>query len=263
MSELSSLTPANLSRQRIGPPAEKQNLSIIVPVLNEAALIRVFLQHLRHRVPDAEIILVDGGSVDGTAELAAGLCDRVLQSGPGRARQMNAGARGAHGDVLWFLHVDAMVPPGCAAQIQRVLDDPRAAAGYFRIRLPSSKFVYRLTDTFAHYAGLLLRIRCGDHGIFCRHQVFDQVGGFPETEIMEDVEFLRKIHGLGRVRAVRDRLTVSARRYEKMGPARLTAAYGLIAFLYSLGLPMSFLAHLYRRFCLYSEELKPVTKAPE
>ena len=224
-------------------------ISIIVPVLNEAPLIRGFLQHLRHRAPDAEIIVVDGGSIDGTAELATDLCDRILQSPRSRALQMNAGARAARGDMLWFLHVDALVPARCIDLIEHALGDPGVAAGYFRIRLPGSNFVYRLSDTFAHYAGLVLRIRCGDHGIFCRRETFDAVGGFPVTEIMEDVEFFRRVRRFGCIRPIRDRLTTSPRHYERIGPLRLTAAYGLIALLYVFGTPLPHLARIYKRIC--------------
>src|SRR5213596_3097529 len=158
--------------------------SIIVPVFNEAPLIRPFLQQLRERVPGAEIIVADGGSSDGTARLAAGFCDQLVESERGRGVQMNAGAQIASGDILWFVHVDAEVPSSCLDEIARVVDDPNVVGGYFRIRLPRN-FVYRLTDSFAHYAGILLRMRCGDHGIFCRRTAFREVGGFPKVPLME------------------------------------------------------------------------------
>ncbi|HEU0273691.1 MAG TPA: TIGR04283 family arsenosugar biosynthesis glycosyltransferase, partial [Candidatus Udaeobacter sp.] len=193
------------------------NFSIIVPVLNEASLIRPFLQHLRERAPAAEIIVADGGSYDGTTDLARGLCDQVVVSKPNRAIQMNAGASAARGDnILWFLHVDAEVPPACLGEIERIMDDPIVAGGFFRIRLPQ-KLVYRLTDSFAHYAGIALRMRCGDHGIFCRRTVFADVGGFPEVPLMEDVEFFRRIRRHGRVVYSHKRIVVSPRRYESIG----------------------------------------------
>ena len=87
-------------------------ISIIVPVFNEAPSIAPFLRHLRERAPKAEIIVADGGSSDGTERLASGLCDQLVESDRGRARQLNAGARAASGDLLWFVHVDAEVPQG-------------------------------------------------------------------------------------------------------------------------------------------------------
>jgi rSAM/selenodomain-associated transferase 2 len=222
--------------------------SIIVPVLNEAQLIRSFLEHLRERAPGAEIIVADGGSTDGTTERAAGLCDQLVVSKRNRAMQMNAGAHVACGDILWFVHVDAEVPWGCLNEIERILEDRKVSGGYFRIRLPRGG-IYRLTDSFAHYAGILLRMRCGDHGIFCRRTVFLDIGGFPEVPLMEDVEFFRQLQRRGRVTYSSKRILPSTRRYETIGPARLTMAYGLIATLYVFGVPLSKLASLYARTC--------------
>jgi rSAM/selenodomain-associated transferase 2 len=222
--------------------------SIVVPVYNEASLIRPFLQHFRGRASGAEVIVADGGSSDGTPDLAAGLCSQVVIGKRNRAAQMNLGARTARGDVLWFVHVDAEVPKECLAEIAHVLDDRTVAGGYFRIRLPPHP-VYRLTDTFAHYAGLLLRMRCGDHGMFCRRSAFVDVGGFPEVRLMEDVEFFRRLRHCGRVVCSDKRIVVSPRRYEAIGRARLTFAYGFIAALYVCGVPLSILDRIYQRAC--------------
>jgi rSAM/selenodomain-associated transferase 2 len=224
------------------------SVSIIVPVLNEAPLLRSFLAHLRERATGAEIIVADGGSSDGTVELVRGSCDQLVVSERNRAIQMNTGAHAAHCDTLWFVHVDAEVPSGCLAEIERIMHDPNIAGGFFRIRLPKN-LVYRLTDTFAHYAGILLRMRCGDHGIFCRRAVFVDVGGFPEVPLMEDVEFFRLLRQRGRVICSQQRILASPRRYETVGRVRLTLGYGLIAMLYIFGVPLSKLASLYGRIC--------------
>jgi glycosyltransferase involved in cell wall biosynthesis len=192
--------------------------------------------------------VADGGSSDNTADLSAGFCDQLVRSEPNRAVQMNMGARAASGDVLWFVHGDAEVPWGCLDEIEHIMENPKAVGGYFRIRLPRGA-VYRLTDSFAHYAGILLRMRCGDHGIFCRRAVFLDIGGFPEVPLMEDVEFFRQLHRRGRVSYSHKRILVSPRRYETIGHLRLTLAYGLIAMLYVFGTPLSKLASLYRRIC--------------
>src|SRR5207247_8866016 len=223
----------------------RTRFSIVVPVFNEAALIRPCLQHLRERAPEAEIIVADGGSSDGTDRLAAGFCDQLVESEHSRAMQMNAGARVACGDILWFVHVDAGVPSGCLDEIARIVDDPKIVGGYFRIRLPRG-FVYRLTDSFAHYAGILLRMRCGDHGLFCRRTAFLDIGGFPEVPLMEDVEFFRRLHRHGTIRYSDSRLRVNPRRYEAIGRLRLTLAYGLIASLYILCFPLPRLAAVYK-----------------
>ncbi len=222
--------------------------SIIVPVFNEAPLVRPFLEHLRERAPGAEIIVADGGSTDGTAGLAVGFCDQLVKGQRSRAEQMNAGAHAAHGEILWFVHADVEVPWQCLDEIARIMHDSNVVGGYFRIRLPGG-LVYRLTDSFAHYAGMLLRIRCGDHGIFCRRTAFVDVGGFPMVPLMEDVEFFRRLHRCGRVTHSDKRIVVSPRRYEAIGRARLTFAYGFIATLYIFGASPSMLASIYKRMC--------------
>jgi rSAM/selenodomain-associated transferase 2 len=226
----------------------RAQFSIIVPVFNEAQRLRPFLAHLRERAPGAEIIIADGGSPDHTADLAQGFCDHLVVSEHSRATQMNAGARAARGDILWFLHVDAEVPWGCLDEIERIMNDPKIPGGFFRIRLPQYP-VYRLTDSFAHYAGILLRMRCGDHGIFCRRTAFFEIGGFPEVPLMEDVEFFRQLQRVGRVTYSRKRIQASSRRYETIGRLRLTISYGFIAALYIFGVPLSKLASIYKRTC--------------
>jgi rSAM/selenodomain-associated transferase 2 len=234
-------------------------ISIIVPVRNEASGVRLFLERLRQRSAGAEIIVVDGESSDGTAEIARPFCDQLIQTRCGRARQMNAGARVATGETFWFLHADVVVPRDCLSQIERQLANEEVVGGYFRIRLPRHRLVYRFTDRFAHYAGKVLRMRCSDHGFFCRREVFETIGGFPEVPLMEDVDFFRALSRLGRVYAVNSRLIVSPRRYELVGPVKLTLAYGLIATLYALGAPRRVLQAIYERTCCatLSEEPGP------
>jgi rSAM/selenodomain-associated transferase 2 len=225
-------------------------VSVIVPVFNEGPSVRPFLSNLRERTLGAEIIVVDGASTDGTDRLAQGFCDQVIRSGKrSRAKQMNAGADAARGDIFWFLHADAEVPLECLDEIGRIMHNPKVCGGFFRIRLPTTPAIYRLTDSFAHYAGLLLRMRCGDHGMFCRRTAFVDAGRFPDVPLMEDVEFFRQLRRCGRVVHSKKRITASARRYEAVGPARLTFAYGLIATLYAFGVPLSMLARIYQHTC--------------
>ena len=233
-------------------------VSIIIPVFNEAALIGSFLSNLRERTGGAEIIVIDGASSDDTNRLAQGFCDQVIRTNErSRAKQMNAGANAASGDIFWFLHADAEVPQESLNEICRIMRNPRVCGGFFRIRLPDVPAVYRLTDSFAHYAGLLLRMRCGDHGMFCRRTAFVEAGGFPDVPLMEDVEFFRRLRRCGRVVHSNKRIRVSPRRYERVGPARLTFAYGLIATLYAFGTPVSRLAQIYQRSCCVTEAASP------
>ena len=230
-------------------------LSIIIPVFNEASLIRPFLSNLRERTRGAEIIVIDGGSTDGTDRLAEGFCDHVIRSGArSRAKQMNVGADAASGKIFWFLHADAEVPMESLNEIARIMRNPEVCGGFFRIRLPAAPAVYRLTDGFAHYAGLVLRMRCGDHGIFCRRSAFVDAGGFPDVPLMEDVEFFRRLRRCGRIVYSNKRIGASPRRYETVGAIRLTFAYGSIATLYLFGVSLSTLARIYRRTCCAPHE---------
>jgi len=225
-------------------------ISVIVPVFNEASSIRSFLSDLRERTAGAEIIVVDGASTDGTDRLAQGFCDQIIRSSESsRAKQMNVGADAARGDIFWFLHADAEVPLESLDEIGRIMRNPEVSGGFFRIRLPAAPAVYRLTDGFAHYAGLLLRMRCGDHGIFCRRTAFVETGGFPDVPLMEDVEFFRRLRRCGRVVYSNKRIKASPRRYKTIGPIRLTFAYGSIATLYLFGVSLAALARIYRRTC--------------
>ena len=230
-------------------------VSIIIPVLDEAPSIRRFLSNLRERTPGAEIIIVDGGSTDSTDQLAQGLGDQVIRSSArSRARQMNIGADAARGEIFWFLHADAEVPVESLNEIARMMRNPEVCGGFFRIRLPAAPAIYRLTDGFAHYAGLVLRMRCGDHGIFCRRSAFVEAGGFPDVPLMEDVEFFRRLRRHGRVVYSNKRIAASPRRYEAIGPARLTFVFGSIAALYLFGVSLSKLARIYRRMCCSPHE---------
>jgi rSAM/selenodomain-associated transferase 2 len=224
-------------------------ISIIVPVLNEAALVREFLAELKTRVPRAEILVVDGNSSDQTAGYAAPLCDRVLQATAGRARQMNAGARAAAGDILWFLHVDATVPQAAADEIARVLSDQDVVGGFFRIRIPRQNPIYRVSDSVAHYAGLLFGMRYGDHGFFCRREIFEKIGGFPEVALMEDADFFRKLRRAGKVGVVPAPIVIDPRRYERIGPARLTLVFAVMSMLYFVRVPRRCLQWIYDRAC--------------
>jgi rSAM/selenodomain-associated transferase 2 len=227
-------------------------ISIIVPVFNEALSIEQFLKRLHQRAGGAEVIVVDGCSTDGTLELARNHCDKCLCAPRGRAVQMNAGARVALGDSFWFLHADCEVPVDCLRQISKAMRSPDVVGGFFRIRIANNRLVYRLTDTFAHYAGILLHMRFGDHGFFCRRTAFERIGGFPEVPLMEDAKFFRKLRRLGNIEIIRSRLISSRRRYEQIGPWRLTLIYGLIALLYLLRVPIHVLATIYKKGCTRS-----------
>jgi rSAM/selenodomain-associated transferase 2 len=224
------------------------SVSIIVPVLNEADLIEASLRKLQNLHPNLEIIVVDGGSSDGTRSLAAPLADRVISARPGRASQMNAGAAIARGKVLWFMHADLDAPSYSIGQIQMALSDPAIVGGCFRLRFPRREFVYRVSDSLGNHAVNLFGFALGDHGIFCRRDAFRKVGGYPEVPILEDAEIYRRLRRLGRMLQLRAEIVSNPRAFEAHGRYRTTTVYFSILALYVLGVPIRILNRIYRRF---------------
>ncbi|MEY2481555.1 MAG: hypothetical protein QOK24_83 [Verrucomicrobiota bacterium] len=223
-------------------------LSIVLPVLNEAPLIRSFLLHLRDVAPDAEIIVVDGGSHDGTASIAEPLADVVISAARGRALQMNAGASVARGNVLWFLHADLEVPRDSLREIEQALSDWRTVGGCFRLRFPERQRIYRISDSVGNIGVEVFGFALGDHGIFCRRETFNQLGGYRDVPILEDAEIYRALRSRGRMVQLRDEIRCSPRAYLKHGPYRTTAVYFLILVFYVAGVPISPLNGIYRWF---------------
>jgi len=228
--------------------AETPVVSIVVPVLNEAALIGPFLQQLRPFRPAVEIIVVDGGSTDGTLTTARPLADHVLSAPRGRAAQMNAGAEIATGAALWFLHADVRVPANAIQKIRAALEDERLAGGCFRLRYPRREWIYRVSDSLGNVGVNVFGLALGDHGIFCRRSAFVRAGGYPLVPILEDAELYRRLLATGRVKQLREEIVSDPRTFEKRGRYRTTAVYFLILALYVAGVPITCLDRIYRRF---------------
>jgi rSAM/selenodomain-associated transferase 2 len=223
-------------------------------VLNEGEKLAPFLHHLRERAPSAELILVDADDSEGLSESIVALCDRVLSSRRGRAAQMNAGANVARGDVLWFVHADCEVPRGCLDEIMQTLQDRQVIGGCFRIRFPRRQLIYRVSDLAGNLAVELFGRCYGDHGIFCRREDFFAVGAYPELPLLEDAEFYRRLRRRGRTCQLPSKITSSPRRYEEIGPYRLTASYVFLSVLYVLRVPILTINRLYLRLCIARRE---------
>ena len=185
-----------------------------------------------------EVIVVDGGSADGTAELAAPLSDRLLKSEKGRARQMNAGARAASGDALLFLHADTRLPPQADRLVGAALE--RASWGRFDVRIEGRHPLLPVVAAAMNLRSRLSGIATGDQAIFVRREVF---GGFPEIPLMEDIAFSAAMKE--RPACLRDKVVTSGRRWERGGVLRTVLLMWRLRFLYALGVPPTRLARDY------------------
>ncbi|SBT09411.1 Glycosyl transferase family 2 [Candidatus Accumulibacter aalborgensis] len=195
-------------------------LSLILPVLNEAATVATqltALEALRRR--GAELVLVDGGSRDGTPALARPAVDRLLESPRGRATQMNTGARASRGQVLLFLHTDTALPPDADDLIRQAIVGG-ASWGRFDVRIDGRHPLLRVVEWMMNQRSRLTGIATGDQAIFVRREVFDSAGGYPEIPLMEDVALSKRLKRIASPACLRERVVTSARRWEKHGVLR-------------------------------------------
>ncbi|MFL6333117.1 MAG: TIGR04283 family arsenosugar biosynthesis glycosyltransferase [Pyrinomonadaceae bacterium] len=220
------------------------NISIIIPALNEAEAIRETLDAAARLGDEVEVIVVDGGSTDGTAEAARAHGARVVTSAKGRGAQMHAGALAARGDVLWFLHADTLAPADAASCIARALADPRAVGGNFRIRFDGDSGAAGFL-TWLYPRLRLLGLAYGDSGLFVRRVAYERAGGFKPFPIFEDLDLLRALWRQGRFVQAEACVITSSRRFEGRSFALTFARWSLLQCLYWLGVSPHTLARLY------------------
>jgi len=211
-------------------------ISIVVPVLDEARNLERLLPALRDLAPDAEVVIVDGGSRDDTESvLARWPRARIISSPRGRAMQMNAGAPRSAGDVILFLHADTRLPAAFTDAIERALDDQRVVGGRFDVAFDNPAWPFRMIAAMMNLRSRLSGIFTGDQAIFVRRAAFEALGGYPEIPLMEDIALTRRLRRLGRVACLRRRVTTSARKWERDGIARTIGLMWMLRFLYLCG----------------------------
>lgn len=212
----------------------ESGISIIIPTLNEEARIGGLLTHLKRIAPGAELIVVDGGSVDRTRSVARESA-QVLQAPRGRGVQMNFGAKAAGGEVFWFLHADCLPDIGCVAALLETLKNPDVVGGAFEYGLDEQGWIFRGAEALSNRKNRALKRIYGDMGIFVRRQVFFELGGYGERRLMEDYEFGKRLKQAGEIRILAPTIMTSARDWRREGPLRKLIKDRLIKTGYNLG----------------------------
>lgn len=193
-------------------------ISVIIPTLNEAAHVAGAVTSARSTA--GEVIVVDGGSIDATVEVARAAGAAVIQAPRGRARQMNAGARAARGGILLFLHADCQLPTECSSLIQEALESPHVVAGAFRLAVDADGALVRAAESAANWRSRVSQAPRGNQGIFMRADTFEAVGGYADMPVLEDYDLVRRLRGRGRVVTIAPSLLASSRHWRAHGTGR-------------------------------------------
>jgi rSAM/selenodomain-associated transferase 2 len=222
------------------------HFSIIMPVLNEEVVLEQQLVYLTRQCTrqDYELLLVDGGSSDGTVAIAQRY-GRVLTAPRGRATQMNAGAAAANGDVLIFLHADTQLPDDAFLAIEKALASPKVVGGAFRVCFNCDQWPYRLVAFMTNLRSRVRTLFTGDQAYFMRRTSFQAVGGYPDQPLMEDLEIIARLRKIGKVVLLPQYVRTSARRHEKIGLLRSVLFMWYLRTLYRFGVSPAQLRRMY------------------
>ncbi|MFL6274916.1 MAG: TIGR04283 family arsenosugar biosynthesis glycosyltransferase [Blastocatellia bacterium] len=214
-------------------------ISIIIPVLNEEALLAGTLDGLRRFEGEPEVIVVDGGSHDLTCDIARTALQQfsqgqLIESARGRGPQMNAGAHAAQGNVLLFLHADTQLPADAITRIKKVISNPEIVGGNFAIAFEGRDLWSRVFTRLYNWRRRF-GIYYGDSAIFARREVFERLGGFLDAPVMEDYDFCRKLERAVKTSVIESPAITSSRRWGRWGTAYVLTVWVLLQWLYLIG----------------------------
>lgn len=238
---------AEIVVQAEGAKGEGEKVSIVIPTLNEAKRIEQTLASTKTGT-NVEVIVVDGGSWDGTVEIATTVWGvKVLHATRGRAKQMNRGAAAATGEILLFLHADTCLPSGFDVMIRAALLQPGTIAGAFSLQIDSPVKSLRLIEWGINWRSRVLQMPYGDQAIFLKLSVFQQFGRFPEFPMMEDFELMRRLRRIGRIAIIPTPVLTSPRRWLRQGVCKTTLKNQIAIVFYLLGISIEKIDRWYRR----------------
>ncbi|MES9898692.1 MAG: TIGR04283 family arsenosugar biosynthesis glycosyltransferase [Sedimenticola sp.] len=221
-------------------------ISLVIPCLNEGQGVVPLLRSLQPlRKLGHEVILVDGGSSDSSCDLVIPLVDQLIVTARGRARQMNAGAAEANGDLLWFLHADTVLSVGVIDALQQLPLAPALVWGRFDVKLSGSHKLLRVVELMMNLRSRLSGIATGDQGIFVQTELFRAVDGFADIPLMEDIALSKRLKALAPPLCLRQRLITSSRRWEQHGIFKTIFLMWRLRLAYAMGADPSHLAKLY------------------
>ncbi|MEK7235163.1 MAG: TIGR04283 family arsenosugar biosynthesis glycosyltransferase [Nitrospirota bacterium] len=230
-------------------------ISVIIPTLNEERTIMATVAHTATLGFD-ELIVVDGGSLDQTPALVESYRLRTqspalspvrLVTAPrGRASQMNEGAKASGSEILLFLHADTKLPDNAKTMIETTLTDQRMVGGRFDVRFDRPSMWATIISNMMNWRSRLSGIATGDQALFMRRSIFEQMGGFADLPLMEDIDFSRRLKRMGTTAALTETVTTSFRRWEQQGPLQTILLMWGLRFLYWMGVHPHRLAHLYK-----------------
>ncbi len=226
-------------------------VSVIVPTYNEQQTIVATLESLRRARGDFEVMVADGESTDGTRALVEALVPgfprplQLLTGERNRAVQLNSAAELARGDVLLFLHADALLPPEALEALEVALRNDSTVGGNFSLAFEGDSAWSRFF-TWVNRWRRFFGIYYGDSGLFVRREVFRRLGGFKPIPIMDDFEFLRRLEGVSNTVCLPPVVVVSDRRWRVQGVLRTLLSWVWVQALYSLGVHPKYLARWYK-----------------